>query len=111
MLGGGVIQLGVERLDDELLAAIRALPSVHSAQRLAAPAPAATVDREEVAAVPTDTGHEPALLKIEARRSQDALIQAVGCLNQRDIAFTSVEIFEPNLESVFLHLTGKKLRE
>jgi hypothetical protein len=32
-------------------------------------------------------------------------------LNERDVGFTSIEIFEPNLESVFLHLTGKKLRE
>jgi hypothetical protein len=32
-------------------------------------------------------------------------------LNERDITLTSLEILEPNLESVFLHLTGKKLRE
>jgi len=51
------------------------------------------------------------LLKIETRRSQDALVQVIGYLNERDVAFTSIEIFEPNLESVFLHLTGKKLRE
>ena len=51
------------------------------------------------------------LLKIEARRSQDALVQVIGTSNERDVAFTSIEIFEPNLESVFLHLTGKKLRE
>ena len=43
--------------------------------------------------------------------AQDALVQVIGCLNERDVAFTSIEIFEPNLESVFLHLTGKKLRE
>jgi len=110
MLGGGVIQLGVERLDDELLEAIRALPSVIGAQRLAAPAPAATPGGEAAAPAPAP-GHEPALLKIEAKRSQDALIQAVGCLGEHDVAFTSVEIFDPNLESVFLHLTGKKLRE
>jgi ABC-2 type transport system ATP-binding protein len=110
MLGGGVIRLGVERVDDELLAAIRALPSVNSAQRVEVPAPAVTAGGEEAAPTPAVTG-QPALLEIEAKRSQEALIQAVGCLNERDIAFTSVEIFEPNLESVFLHLTGKKLRE
>jgi ABC-2 type transport system ATP-binding protein len=111
MLGGGVIQLGVERVDDELLAAIRALPSVNSAQWVASPAPAPATDGEEAPSAPVAAGHEPAVVKIEARRSQDALVQAVGCLNERDISFTSVEIFEPNLESVFLHLTGKKLRE
>jgi len=31
--------------------------------------------------------------------------------NQLDVRITSLEILEPNLESVFLHLTGKKLRE
>ncbi len=35
----------------------------------------------------------------------------IGHLNEQDVTLTSVEIFEPNLESVFLHLTGKKLRE
>ena len=31
--------------------------------------------------------------------------------NQLDVRITSMEKWEPNLESVFLHLTGKKLRE
>ena len=52
-----------------------------------------------------------AITLVESRRSQDALVQVIGYLNEHDLAFTSIEIFEPNLESVFLHLTGKKLRE
>jgi hypothetical protein len=31
--------------------------------------------------------------------------------NQLDVRVTSLQILEPNLEGVFLHLTGKKLRE
>jgi ABC-2 type transport system ATP-binding protein len=31
--------------------------------------------------------------------------------NERDIPVTSLDTLEPNLESVFLYLTGKKLRE
>jgi hypothetical protein len=31
--------------------------------------------------------------------------------NRLDVHLTSLEILEPNLESVFLHLTGKKLRQ
>jgi hypothetical protein len=31
--------------------------------------------------------------------------------NRQDIRITSLEQWEPNLESVFLHLTGKKLRQ
>jgi ABC-2 type transport system ATP-binding protein len=30
---------------------------------------------------------------------------------QRDARITSVDINEPNLESVFLHLTGRALRD
>jgi ABC-2 type transport system ATP-binding protein len=109
MLGGGVIQLGLERIDDGMLAAIRALPSVNDARRIEAPAPLVPGAGETMPAV--GTGAEPTLIKVEAKRSQDALVQVIGYLNDLGVAFTSVQIFEPNLESVFLHLTGKKLRE
>jgi len=111
MLGGGVIQLGLERVDDEMLEAIRALPAVNDARRVAHPAPAAAPGGEEPAVAAAPAGPAPTLIKIETKRSQDALVQVIGYLNERDVAFTSVEIFDPNLESVFLHLTGKKLRE
>jgi ABC-2 type transport system ATP-binding protein len=51
------------------------------------------------------------MLKIQCTRSQDALVQVFGYLNERDMPFTSLRILEPNLESVFLHLTGKRLRD
>jgi ABC-2 type transport system ATP-binding protein len=136
MLGGGVIQIGLLRCDDEMLAAIRALPAVVSAVLVAPPvaapapevtAPAGKRGRAKEPATPAEPPPAepppagpglaelppagPVLLKIEAKRSQDALVQVIGYLNDRDVAFTSIEIFEPNLESVFLHLTGKKLRE
>jgi ABC-2 type transport system ATP-binding protein len=126
MLGGGVIQIGLLRCDDEMLAAIRALPAVVSAVLVAPPVSVATPGvmapaRKEAEpvepaaaarpAAPIQPPSGPVLVKIEAKRSQDALVQVIGYLNDRDIAFTSIEIFEPNLESVFLHLTGKKLRE
>jgi ABC-2 type transport system ATP-binding protein len=121
-LGGGVIQMGLERLDDEMLAAMRALPAV-TAVTIVTPQPAATAVAAAAAAAvtgeaavagedrPTDAKPAGPVVKIETRRSQDALVQVVGYLNERDVGFTSIEIFEPNLESVFLHLTGKKLRE
>jgi ABC-2 type transport system ATP-binding protein len=108
MLGGGVIQIGLGGCDDELLADIRLLPAVVTAV-LVVPQGAANLPDDSAPAEPTPTG--PVLVKIETRRSQDALVEVIGHLNERDIAFTSIEIFEPNLESVFLHLTGKKLRE
>lgn len=111
MLGGGVIQLGLERLDDEMLNAIRALPAVSAASRVAAPPAPSAGDGEETVAIAAPAPSDGALVKIESKRSQDALVQVIGYLNDRGVAFTSVQIFEPNLESVFLHLTGKKLRE
>ena len=50
-------------------------------------------------------------LKIETHRLQDGLMGALDVTNQADVRITSLEILEPNLESVFLHLTGKKLRQ
>jgi ABC-2 type transport system ATP-binding protein len=111
MLGGGVIQLGLERVDDAMLAAIRDLPAVTGVTVVTPPAAAdaAPDDRDPVA--PVEVRSAGTLIKIETRRSQDALVQVMSYLNERDVGFTSIEIFEPNLESVFLHLTGKKLRE
>ena len=51
------------------------------------------------------------VVKIVAENSQQAVISVISFLNEQDRPLTSLEILEPNLESVFLHLTGKKLRE
>ena len=114
MLGGGVIQIGIHGVDDGILAAIRALPAVSDANLVAPPAPPippGTAAGEEEAAPMAPAAPDGELVKIECKRSQDALVQVFGLLGERELSFTSVEIFEPNLESVFLHLTGKKLRE
>jgi ABC-2 type transport system ATP-binding protein len=50
-------------------------------------------------------------LKIETHRFQEALVGILDITNQLDVRITSLEKWEPNLESVFLHMTGKKLRE
>jgi ABC-2 type transport system ATP-binding protein len=50
-------------------------------------------------------------LKVETHRFQEALMDILDITNQLDVRITSMEKWEPNLESVFLHLTGKKLRE
>jgi len=51
------------------------------------------------------------IVKIVAENSQEAVVNVISFLNEQDHPLTSLEILEPNLESVFLHLTGKKLRE
>jgi ABC-2 type transport system ATP-binding protein len=111
MLGGGVIQVGIQDVGDELLASIKALPAVSDAYLVAPPEAPQPAPGEEAPASLVPPAQAGELVKIECTRSQDALVQVFGLLGERDIAFTSVEIFEPNLESVFLHLTGKKLRE
>ena len=57
------------------------------------------------------TTRENEHLKIETHRFQEALMGILDITNQLDVRITSMEKWEPNLESVFLHLTGKKLRE
>jgi ABC-2 type transport system ATP-binding protein len=87
-LGGGIVLLGVAEEQAEALAEqVTQLPTVKAATR-------------------TD-----GQIKIETHRVQEALMGALDLANQLDVRLTSLEILEPNLESVFLHLTGKKLRE
>jgi ABC-2 type transport system ATP-binding protein len=105
MLGGGVIQVGLRQCDEALLASLTALPSVRQATLAAQPSEAPAVENAQPA-VP-----EAYLVKIEAEKGQEAIVNIFGLLNEKDIQITSLDILEPNLESVFLHLTGKKLRE
>jgi len=87
-LGGGVVMLGVaEGAPEELTERIAQVPAVKSATR------------------------GDGQLKIETQRLQEGLMGTLDITNQLDVRITSLEILEPNLESVFLHLTGKKLRE
>jgi len=94
-LGGGILVFGLE--DPE------ADPS-HGREIL-------VVDKvnklDAVKSTIRDNGH----LKIETNRFQEALMGILEITNQLDMRITSMEKWEPNLESVFLHLTGKKLRE
>jgi ABC-2 type transport system ATP-binding protein len=94
-LGGGILVLGLEDPEGG--------PETGRVQ--------AVVDRVcELPAVKSttrDDGH----LKVETHRFQEALMGILDITNQLDVRITSMEKWEPNLESVFLHLTGKKLRE
>jgi ABC-2 type transport system ATP-binding protein len=88
MLGGGVIYLGLPQTSLELLQpAIRSLPHV------------ATVAQEEDR------------FKIETSNSRLALLELIELCNAHNASILSLEMLEPNLESVFLHLTGKRLRD
>ena len=50
-------------------------------------------------------------IKVRARHAQRTLTSVVEEFNRADISISSLEILEPNLESVFLELTGRRLRE
>ena len=111
LLGGGVIHAGVERADPAIVGALAALPLVKEAVLMAppvAPPPTDDTDAESRERPPVSSG---AVIKIVSERSQEAVVAVIGYLNAHDISLTSLEILEPNLESVFLHLTGKKLRD
>ena len=87
-LGGVIIVIGLaEGYPEEIVDQVTQLPNVKAATR-------------------TD-----GQLKVETHRLQEALMGVLDITNRLDIGITSLELLEPNLESVFLHLTGKKLRE
>jgi len=99
MLGGGLIQIGLEREDEELREEVSGLSEVRSADFVPQ---VETVDEISTKVV----------LKVEARtHANAALVQLIQLFNKRDAQMLSLETLEPNLETVFLHLTGKSLRQ
>ncbi len=88
MLGGGVIYLGLPQASlVSHLPAVRALSHVRTAVE------------------------EEGRLKIETSNARLALLELIELCNARNVSILSLEMLEPNLESVFLHLTGKRLRD
>jgi ABC-2 type transport system ATP-binding protein len=86
-LGTGIIHIGAKDVGEEMLARLRALPQVKTVAR-----------RDNNLAFDT----------VDAQR---ALLDIIGLFNETDTPMTSLEILEPNLESVFIQLTGKQLRD
>jgi ABC-2 type transport system ATP-binding protein len=111
MLGGGIIHVGLERMDEALVRQLADLPGVESAEITTPAVPPPPAETEDVEQVEREPISATPLIKIVARNSQQAVISVINHLNAADVTLTSLEILEPNLESVFLHLTGKKLRE
>ena len=81
------VKAAVRYMAEGLLEQIRALPDVRDATRL--------------------NGQ----VRVEATRAQEALIRLLELFNRTDTDVTALEVLEPNLETVFLRLTGKRLRE
>ncbi len=100
MLGDGIIQVELRQADEGLRQQLVALSQVRAVSDIIQPAP------REDGAVSTNQ-----ILKIEARKVNEALLQVIQLFNQLNVEILSLETFEPNLENVFLYLTGKSLRE
>jgi ABC-2 type transport system ATP-binding protein len=98
MLGGGIIQIGLAEADEQVRTAVANLQAVKAASFLLPAQDEPGVSAKHI-------------LKVEAHQANEALIQIINLFNQRNIDILSMETLEPNLESVFLHLTGKSLRE
>ena len=102
-LGGGVIRVG---LDDGSGAPLTMVESEATGGRI-------NQVVEQIGALPSVKAATivDGRLKVEANQAQDALLGVLELTNKLDVRITMLEILEPNLEGVFLHLTGKKLRE
>ena len=100
MLGGGILHIGLAKMDEDLCQQISQLSQVRAASYLPQSEP--------------EVGHEEnkrAILKIEARQANEAMLQVIQVCNRMDSEILSLETLAPNLETVFLHLTGKSLRQ
>jgi ABC-2 type transport system ATP-binding protein len=51
------------------------------------------------------------VVELECSDVRAVLLQVVAALNEEQVQLTSLETEEPNLERVFLHLTGRALRD
>jgi ABC-2 type transport system ATP-binding protein len=111
ILGGGVIQVGLPQVGDALLAQLSALPAIKQASLAPQPVQPSAPEGKETDVAIVAPASSYTVVKVETEHSQQALVNMISFFNERDIPIASLEILEPNLESVFLHLTGKKLRE
>ncbi len=68
---------------------------------------------ERLAALPDCTLREvaPDEIELECSEVQSVLVRVVGLLNELQVELVHLETKEPNLERVFLHLTGRGLRD
>ena len=83
----GVIRLRVPRVTPALRERLKNLPEAHL------------------------TGGDDQAVELECREVKSCLLRVVAALNECQVELTSLETEEPNLERVFLHLTGRGLRD
>jgi ABC-2 type transport system ATP-binding protein len=94
ILGGGVIHIGLAEPREDVRQAVAGLSQVKAAAYLP---------------IREDEPHK-AILEVQTVQANQALLQIIHTMNEGGQEMLSLETLEPNLESVFLHLTGKSLR-
>jgi ABC-2 type transport system ATP-binding protein len=117
MLGGGILHLGLPRQEEAWRQALVELSQVREATYLGATDTDVSAEADSETAIsvtgPGATGGADgkATLKVETHHAGEALIQIIRRFGELGVEILSIETLEPNLETVFLHLTGKSLRE
>jgi ABC-2 type transport system ATP-binding protein len=108
-----VISVRVSDLPEGVMDALRALPGVDSATCAApeAAAEAASAAAEPATAAADTPASDGTVIQVLSRDSGAVIADVVGVLGRAGAHVLSVDVREPNLESVFLHLTGKSLRD
>jgi len=99
-LGDGLINVGVGFADSNLLDILGSLPRVREVRCLGQNG--SQEERE------METG---SLITIRTDRAKHTLREVIGVFDQMEVSVSSLEVLEPNLNSVFLQLTGKRLRK
>jgi ABC-2 type transport system ATP-binding protein len=105
----GIIDHGRLIACDTLAGLLHHLPGLIRI-RLAQPVPGF---RERLAAIPAVkvSEHDGFALDLQAADIKPVLLQLLALMTELHVDLTSLEIQEPNLERVFLHLTGRALRD
>jgi ABC-2 type transport system ATP-binding protein len=104
-----VISVKVAEVTEGALAALKALPGVDGATAATGPGseqPDGETDAETEP--PADAG---VTIEVLSKESGSIIAAVVNALEGAGARVMSIEVREPNLESVFLHLTGKSLRD
>jgi len=109
MLGGGILHLGLPRAEERWREAVVELSEVREATYLTATEAEPSDETAVLTSQPAVDGR--ASLKVETHHAGEALIQIIRLFGELGVELLSIETLEPNLETVFLHLTGKSLRE
>ncbi len=108
-----VISVRVADVPEGVLDALRAVAGVDSVTCSAEGAEAAAEDApaEGPAADAVTTTDDSRVIQVLSRDSGAVIADVVAVLGRAGARVLSVDVREPNLESVFLHLTGKSLRD